>query len=97
MARFNITNGPSKWDLMLALFDGDCHHKRMVRFSLKDLKRDPIKDPEIPDLSFVINTLEREDGSGENWNFEGYYPGSSQNGPCQGFFSIRTRTGWIEF
>lgn len=96
MAHFNITDGPSKFDLMVALFDGDCRHRRMVRFSLEDPEASP-KYGDIPDHEFVINGFTREDGSGESWNFTGYYPGSSQGAPCKGTFSTQIRKGWIEF
>jgi len=97
MARLNITDGPSKLDFMLALFDGD-YHRRKVEFCFEDPQRQP-GDPTIPSLSFVVNEVSRGDGlwdCDENWLFKGYFPGND-NAPARGFFSTRTRKGWIEF
>ena len=94
MAHFNIVGGPSRWDLMLAIFDGDFHHRRIVTFSL-----DPQENLPIRSLICTINEVGREDGSGENWLFEGetYYPAEIvSNYHIHGFFSTRTRTGWVE-
>jgi len=94
--RLTITNGPSKWDLMLALFDGDVRHRRTVTFSLED-PAPQCDHPGIPDLDFVINGIQREDVSGELWLLEGYYPGFNRNRPMRGCFNTQTRRGWLEF
>ncbi len=96
MKRWLIVDGPSKCDLMLALFDGDCYHcRRPLTFSLEDPEPEPMA-PKSVDLPFVIEEIGRKDGSGENWNFKGVYV-SNQKCLAQGFFSTRTRKGWIEF
>lgn len=95
MARYDITNGPSKWDLILALFDGDYHHRREISFSFQGISERVVAEFT---LQFLINELQREDGSGENWNFRGYgatVPAFPDD-PCYGFFSTKTRKGWIE-
>lgn len=91
--RDNIVNGPSKFDLMLTLFDGDSSHRRTVAFLLEN----PETEPWCGSLNFVINKVEREDGSGENWLFRGYSSDTDKNLPVKGLFSTRTRKGWIEF
>lgn len=95
MARFNITDGPSMWSLILALYDGNCAHRREVAFSIQDPQQEP-EELSLPPISCVINGTEREDGSSDNWLFKGYYPGSAKTTPVHGFFSIKNRKGWIE-
>jgi hypothetical protein len=87
MARYNITNGPSKWDLMLSLFDGDYRHRREALFFLQ---LGTIKDA----VPFLINELAREGESGECWNFKGL--AGSHRCECHGFFSIKNRKGWVQ-
>lgn len=92
MARYDITNGPSKWDLILALSDGDYHHRREISFSLQGISERVVAGFT---LQFLINELQREDRSGENWNFRGTVPAFPDD-PCHGFFSTKTRKGWIK-
>lgn len=82
--RFHITNGPSKLDLMLSLVDGDSAHRRPVLFHVKK-----------EEFWVSIDSLEREDGSGESWNFtgRGRRYGSMVEGPIRGYFSSRNRSG----
>ena len=87
MARFEIVNGPSKFDLMLALFDGNCDHRRIVDFTLLSPQK------EHKTFSCIINDLKREDGSGESWLFAGYFGVN----PLHGYFSTKHRKGWIKF
>ena len=58
----NITAGPSKFDLMLALFDRG-GTPRSVEFRLAG----PGKHRAL----VVITAVECEDGSGESWNYKG--------------------------
>lgn len=90
--RFEIVDGPSKWDLMLALFDRECCPSRMVTFSIRGPQMDLGKHP-IFSESFEINEVSQEDGSGENWLFKG----SCFSKHAHGFFSTRTRKGWLEY
>ena len=95
--RKNITYGPSKFDLMLALFDRKSVNTRSIEFRLEGESNYP--------LSFVVNGVEVESGSGESWIFKGYlrpeaqFPGSVPPPPSTAFGYYRTdkRTGWIEF
>lgn len=96
MARLNITDGPSKWDLILAIFEGDSLHRREVTFTLEDRGT---TDPNIQwfdQRSFMLNGASREDGSGNNWLIHGYFLGATTV-HAHGFYSTRTRDGWLEF
>ena len=57
-----IKGGPSKWDLMLALFDGNTGGPRYLDFHLESGKLSG---------AVVVSSVEREDGSGESWNITG--------------------------
>lgn len=102
---YNIVNGPSKYDFMLALFDSDSRHRRQIMFELDragiaevitllaHLARCPHHTPPV-----FINGVSRESGDGENWNFSGWSEESlvgSWN--VRGYYSTKTRKGWIEF
>ena len=84
--RFEICNGPAKWDLMLSLFDGTSTNPRLARFQVHELFGAKTFIP------ILINGVSREDGSGEKWIFTGYVDGK----PAKGFFSTQDRHGWIE-
>jgi len=90
--RFLIVNGPSKWDLMLALLDGDCTSRRRVVFSLQSEKN---KSMPVPDQEFIINGIDREDGSGEGWLIRGIST-APHDKRMQAYFSTKTRHGWLK-
>lgn len=85
-----ILGGPSKFDLMVSLLHGVARKKRVhVDFEIR------CNDPTITcNWEIYINSLEREDGSGEQWLFQGYV--RMINLPCKGFYSTKTRKGWLE-
>ncbi len=89
MARYEIEDGPSKWDLILAIFDGDSNHRREVTFS--------IECPGFNERGFTLNGASREDGSGDNWIIHGYCSAETKGGKMSGFYSTKTRKGWLEF
>lgn len=91
----NIVDGPSKFDLMLALFDGDSSHRRTVAFLLENPEAKQ-ENLQCASLNFVINEVGRGDGSDENWLFVATYPANVDKGRVRGFFSTRTRKGWVE-
>lgn len=62
-----ITGGPSKFDLMLALFDGNSEHRRLVAFRTKEEFPGTALPPAFYQVQVIVNKIEREDGSGENW------------------------------
>lgn len=104
--RFEIVDGPSKWDLMLAFFDYTCQHPRVVDFKIddKEVKIGWIDRPRIVSsivsLPFHIDTLSREDRSGETWNWKGVCSkiehSKIEYSKAKGFFSTKTRKGWLE-
>ncbi|MCX6720423.1 MAG: hypothetical protein NTW11_01305 [Candidatus Staskawiczbacteria bacterium] len=105
MARFTITNGPSKWEFILAIFDGDSRARRAVTFVLNDPRRElsedygevVLDDANPPYLTFVINGAERVDGSDDNWHFKGFYPHATGHIFARGTFSTKDRKGWVEW
>lgn len=81
----NIVNGPSKWDLMLALFDVDDNGRpRLIDFTYDDGSLETCR---------VVSIL-AEDGSGESWMIEGRT--NFKNLIFKALFSTRTRRGRIE-
>ncbi len=90
--RRTITNGPSKFDLMNALPDGDSKNRRTIKFTILE-ENGPNLLPFISE-PITINRLEPEDGSGESWLFEGWY---GKNREVKGYFRTDERRGWIEF
>lgn len=79
-----IVNGPSKWDLMLGLMDNDIQSPRRISFTLSDHRM----------LDISLTSLEREDGSGQSWNFFGM---TKELNKVKGHFDLRTRKGSLEF
>ncbi|MEK7520155.1 MAG: hypothetical protein AAB581_02875 [Patescibacteria group bacterium] len=89
--KVDIINGPSKWDLILALFEGDSLSRRQVKFTIRR---------HIPFLEFlgtepyvVINEIGRESGCKETWLFKGYM---GENITVEGYFHTDNRKGWIK-
>lgn len=89
---FNLTAGPNKFDLMLALFENrdGSHH---VKFTIE--QRVPGTAKSVPGTKQVvevcISSIEREDGSAESWNIRGWMTGG--NFKC--YYSTKNRTGWF--
>jgi hypothetical protein len=96
--RFSLVNGPSKFDLMAALFVGSSgsNGHSPVTFTTEDEQ----------EIEVYINKVGREDGSGESWIFEGFIskvnkvpvkfaPGDSNN--VTGWFRTSNRRGWFEY
>ena len=85
---FNVTGGPSKFDLMLSLFDGNKDPRRTVEFQLEGAH--------VP-ITAGITMVQQEDGSGESWNFEGWLANYRRGFNIKGYYSSRSRTGYITF
>ncbi|HEY4475445.1 MAG TPA: hypothetical protein VJB92_01850 [Candidatus Paceibacterota bacterium] len=99
MAVISITDGPSKWDLMLAFFDWDRKRRREIVFELEDIEF-LAGNPKLRPHFFTIRGLTREGVSGEDWRFEADYRMPESNTPCgsaRGSFSTHTRKGWVKF
>ena len=80
---FNVVGGPSKFDLMLSLFDGNKQPRRTVEFQLEGV-RDTI--------TAGITMVQQEDGSGESWNVEGW---TTFN--IKAYYCTRDRKGYLTF
>ena len=63
----NIVGGPSKWDLMLAVFDRDEEPGREVIFLVEDWTG----ENRTVKVHVIIPAIRQEDGSCEAWKFEG--------------------------
>lgn len=87
--KYNIEDGPSKWDLMLGLFD-NLSNGRTVRFNL-----DREAGPGTSYIAVCLNAVSREDGSGNSFCFEGYIP-NKFGGHVKGWMTTTKRKGWLE-
>ncbi len=92
-----IIDGPSKWDLMLSLFEGNPTSRHRVSFTCQ-------KEAETLATVLVVSitAVEQEDGSGERFNFRGYakdfvWNGAQEGGRVEGYYSTRERYGHITF
>ena len=81
---FKIVRGPSKFDLMIALFHVCGNGRHPLAFKVNGRKLEVL---------VTINGVSREDGSGESWCFQGY---SQPNKHVKGWFRTDTRRGQIE-
>lgn len=94
--KYNITNGPGKFELSVALFKKPCKHT-YIDFKVDD----PEGGKPFLIMSTIINTVQREDGSNESWIIEGYcmLPEYKDAGrPTRSFtayYHTRHRTGHI--
>lgn len=90
--RFTIVSGPSKFDLMLGLFDGNSKKPRLVTFViLEDVLR-----TKTVNYQTLLSGVSREDGSGDKWMFTGQITSHQSGRPVRGFFSTRNRRGYLE-
>lgn len=69
---FRIVNGPSKFELVISLFEGNPTPRHTATFEIEAVGGVQFK--------VAIYCISQEDGSGESWNFEGYLT----NGPSKG-------------
>jgi hypothetical protein len=84
-----ILNGPGKFDLMLGLFDHTQSSPRPVQFSVRQTSGD------IVTIDVSLDSLARESGDGESWNFTGKIIHHTISGNVSGYFSTKTRTGTL--
>lgn len=85
-----IQNGPSKYDLMLALFERSASNPRPVTFILNATPE--AKWASGYRLTVHITGVSIEDGSGQSYCFEG----QTDKGTVKGWFRTDTREGTIE-
>lgn len=87
VTRFSIKDGPSKFELMTALFDA-----KEVMFTLDVGIPTRIRITSVGIPQTLANFLEKD-----SWLIEGYGIGSSGSRKFKGCFNCRTRKGWMEF
>ena len=90
MARYEITAGPSKFDLSVVLFHTPSeggHHT--VNFTLKKGRSKAISIVQV-----VITSVGVEDGSRERWVITGWVK-NGQNTKFHGCFETHQRTGYL--
>jgi hypothetical protein len=81
--RFDIVNGPSKMDLMLALFDKPrSSHPAVRTVDFEALIPVPVL------VTMSVTSVQAEDGSRESWNVEGYVYGAEHLTPGQSDSSL---------
>lgn len=88
-----IINGPSKWDLSIALFDRKPKN-RIVTFDTNC--------PLAAHIEVSVLSVQAEDGSGESWNIEGLVVDGNRATWTKGkrvfiHFYTNTRSGQIRF
>jgi len=86
--QLTIVSGPSKFELMLALFDA--RHHQVVNFSTQEKNQSRVNH------QVGINAVSQEDGSGESWCFEGFLQGKVGQ-RVKGWFRTNDRHGWLKF
>jgi hypothetical protein len=92
-----IVGGPSKFELMLGLFDHTDANKRTVTFTVRRASRvRGVASTEMDGtaVKIAIDQVGRESGDGESWLFEGSVPGGAKS--VTGYYSTRTNTGWLK-
>lgn len=89
----DITAGPGKYDLMLALFDSTAKQPRPVVFHADG---GPCG---YGPYTVHVSSVDREDGSGESWNFCGswYSHRDEKWYTVKGYYSTKRRAGHISF
>jgi len=92
MTPFMIANGPSKYDLSVALFDGDSNQRKKVTFSGRFDGNG--KNPTII-LIGIIQQVGREDGSGDSWLIQFYTKIDNTSVLLKGYYSTKNRSGWL--
>lgn len=91
---YQITAGPSKFDLMMAIFGKQGDHVLEFTFDCPTQTTDPHHSAICSQTAMInILSVSREDGSGESWNFRGNAPTMR----VKGYFNTRTRRGHLIF
>lgn len=92
-----IVAGPSLFDLAVRLFEGSSLDQRPVSFTLRGDSDKDFLGVNLPTWSesVKLQSAEREDGSGKNWNLTGYTVANSCK--VEIFFNLSNREGWMTF
>jgi hypothetical protein len=94
--KVKIINGPNEMHLMMSLMrpfkgnfdDVNINAATAVQFTVKG-------NSDIPGFRACINSMSREDGSGNSWDIEGYTIGGSTFRKFKGYYNSRKREGVI--
>ncbi len=97
--RYEITAGPSKMDLMLALFDqpviDGTVRLRSVRFTVESVANGATR-VKVGEVDFIITAVARAEDSCDSWNFEGRHVPGVADGlkvTIKGYYSTYLRKG----
>jgi hypothetical protein len=85
--QYPIVSGPSKFDIMMALFDWSIKKPRLVKFD-HQCRRES--------LTVSITSVMAEDGSGESWIVEGNVSDEKLT-HYKAYYRTDTRRGWIKY
>jgi len=91
----NIVGGPSKWDLMLAVFDRDHEPGREVMLLIEDWTG----ENRTVNVHVIIPSIKQEQGSCEAWKFEGTVvdgPDEVLKHRVKGCYDTKARKGKLE-
>ncbi len=92
--QLDILEGPSKFDLMLAIFDGGSDRRREVTFTVAQRGHHAYREQIVT----LIDGADREDGSSENWLIKGWHLVTpSQWKSIGGYYNTKTRRGWLAY
>ncbi len=86
-----IVAGPDKFTLSYCLMTGDKKTQQAVRFLVQEQDRLKTERVELVKL----NSVQREDGSGQNFNLDGY--NSANHAHVKIFFDVKVRAGTMTF
>ena len=91
--RFDITNGPSVWDMSLAIFHSCAGHPHFVKIQYRSRGNDGWHF--VTDQA-LLSSITKEGKSDTRYYFEG-----TSKGPgftrFKGFIDTSSRKGWLEF
>lgn len=96
-----IVNGPSKFDLMVSLFEGSPSPRTTVRFELQSVMPPPdLMGPgyeiyKLTNMEVAITSVAQDGGSGECWHIEGH--DTEANRRVKGTYSSQRRHGIIHY
>jgi len=92
--QFIVLQGPSKFDLMTAVFVGQSDAQIRVKFGVQPYGD---KKSTFPNHMTVCEArilgVEREDGSGERWIVKGYLYFKNDSAAFSGYYTTQDRTG----
>jgi len=91
MRTLKIIAGPDKLALSYSLMEGDNKIQQSVRFLVQE--QDKAKTEWVEFIK--LNSVQREDGSGHNFNLTGY--NAANHAHVKIFFNINKRAGTMTF